>query len=115
MAPSKLCLATLVALAASPAGADEIRLKFAPSHLHVLHRQLRSYGFDCPRVKDVFFLGEKDGRNHMRVVCEGVQAADLTQIRMIVRGSGQYRAEPWIEQGTGGTLAAAFALKSALE
>jgi hypothetical protein len=104
----------LGAFAASGACAEEIRLKFAPSHLHILHRQLRSYGFDCPRVKDVFFLGEKDGRNHMRVVCDGVQAADLTQIRMIVGGSGHYRAEPWIAQGAG-TLAAAFALKSALE
>jgi hypothetical protein len=109
------CLATLLTFAAPVAGADEIRLKFAPSHLSVLERQLRSYGFDCPRVKAVFFLGEKNDRNHMRVVCAGVQAADLSQIRMIVGGSGSYRAEPWIEQQAPGTLAAAFALKAALE
>ena len=98
-----------------PARAGEIRLKFAPSHLNVLERQLRSYGFDCPRVKAVFFLGEKDERNHMRVTCDGVQAADLSQIRMIVGGSGLYRAEPWIDHQADPTLAAAFALKSSLE
>lgn len=110
------CLAILAACAA-PAGADEIRLKFAPSHLNVLERQLRSYGFDCPRVKAVYFIGEEDGRNHMRVVCGGVQAADLTQIRMIVGGSGHYRAEPWSERQAAapGTLAAAFSLKASLE
>ena len=113
--PRTAYLAMLLALAASSASAEEIRLKFAPSHLKVLERQLRSYGFDCPRVTAVFFLGEKDDRNHMRVVCAGVQAADLTQIRMIVGGSGSYRAEPWIEQQAAGTLAAAVALKSSLE
>jgi hypothetical protein len=109
------CLATLLALAASDTCAQEIRLKFAPTHLSALERQLRSYGFDCPRVKAVFFLGEKDDRNHMRVVCAGVQAADLSQIRMTVGGSGSYRAEPWIEQQAPGTLAASFALKSSFE
>ena len=109
------CLATLLTLAAPALRADEIQLKFAPNHLSVLERQLRSYGFDCPRVKAVFFLGEKDDRNHMRVVCAGVQAADLSQIRMVVGGSGSYRAEPWIEQQAPGTLAAAFALKASLE
>jgi hypothetical protein len=109
------CLAALLTLAAMPARAGEIRLKFAPSHLNVLERQLRSYGFDCPRVKAVFFLGEKDERNHMRVTCDGVQAADLSQIRMIVGGSGLYRAEPWIDHQADPTLAAAFALKSSLE
>lgn len=37
----------LLALAASSASAEEIKLKFAASHLNVLERQLRSYGFDC--------------------------------------------------------------------
>jgi hypothetical protein len=105
----------LMAFAASSTRAEEVKLKFAPSHLHALERQLRSYGFDCPRVKAVFFLGEKQGRNHMRVVCDGIQAADLSQIRMIVGGSGQYRAEPWIEERNPGTLAGAVQLKAAFE
>ena len=105
----------LMAFAASSPRAEEVKLKFAPSHLHALERQLRSYGFDCPRVKAVFFLGEKQDRNHMRVVCDGVQAADLSQIRMIVGGSGHYRAEPWIEERNPGTLAGAVQLKAAFE
>ena len=105
----------LLAFAASSASAEEIKLKFAASHLNVLERQLRSYGFDCPRVKAVFFLGERDDRNHMRVVCAGVQAADLSQIRMIVGGSGHYRAEPWIEDRNPGALAGAVQLKASLE
>ena len=105
----------LMAFAASSARAEEIRLKFAPSHLNMLERQLRSYGFDCPRVKAVFVLGERDYRNHMRVICDGIQAADLSQIRMIVGGSGHYRAEPWIEERNPGTLAGAVQLKASLE
>jgi hypothetical protein len=115
MVPRTACLAVLTALAASSAGAEEIRLKFAPSHLTVLERQLRSYGFDCPRVKAVFFLGERNDRNHMRVICDGMQAADLSQIRMIVGGSGHYRAEPWIEERTPGTLAGAVQLKASFD
>jgi len=113
--PRTAWLAILLALAASSASAEEIKLKFAASHLNVLERQLRSYGFDCPRVKAVFFLGEKQGRNHMRVVCDGIQAADLSQIRMIVGGSGHYRAEPWIEDRNPGALAGAVQLKASLE
>ena len=113
--PRTAPLAMLLALAASSASAEEIKLKFAASHLNVLERQLRSYGFDCPRVKAVFFLGEKQGRNHMRVVCDGIQAADLSQIRMIVGGSGHYRAEPWIEERNPGTLEGAVQLQASLE
>jgi hypothetical protein len=105
----------LLAFAASSACAEEIKLKFASSHLTVLERQLRSYGFDCPRVKAVFFLGEKQERNHMRVICDGMQAADLSQIHMIVGGSGHYRAEPWIEERNSGTLAGAVRLKASFE
>ena len=83
----------LLAFAASSASAEQIKLKFAASHLNVLERQLRSYGFDCPRV----------------------QAADLSQIRMIVGGSGHYRAEPWIEERNPGALAGAVQLKASLQ
>lgn len=109
----RACLAILAALAPGDRAGADLRLRFRASELRTLTRELQGAGFDCPRIEAVFFVGERDNRNHMRVVCANVAAADLSQIRIIARGSGTFRAEPWDEEEpqTTGSLASALPLR----
>jgi hypothetical protein len=84
----------------------------------VVAKELRAFGFDCPDVTAMFRVGEKDNRNHIRVVCGRLAAADLAQIRIIAGGSGIQRAQPWSddEDGAGApSLAQSFSLKASLD
>ena len=95
-APSVLArVLTLAGVLAGGPAAAETRLHVGKAQLRSLERELRALGFDCPRVGSVYFVGEKDDRNHMRVVCSGLAAPDLSQIRIVATGSGRYDARPW--------------------
>jgi hypothetical protein len=104
-------LASAVLLATHADATEETRLTFRSGQLRALAQDLRGRGFDCPHVDVVFFEGEKDNRNHMRVVCAGLAAADLSEIRIVVTGSGSFRASPWTpDHAAGGSQRAAEGL-----
>ena len=120
LAPSRVkaafVLAVAVLLAWQAQAEGETKLKFRPNQLRALGQDLRGRGFDCPHIEAVFFEGEKDNRNHMRVVCAGLAAADLSEIRVVATGSGSFRASPWTpDHQDGDSVAAALALRTSLD
>jgi hypothetical protein len=111
-----LALAALLVSDAQASG--ETRLTFRSNQLRALGQDLRARGFDCPQIEAVFFEGEKENRNHMRVVCAGLAAADLSEIRIVATGSGSFRASPWVPEHPGrvsGLAVEGLALRTSLD
>lgn len=55
---------------------------------------LRSSGFDCPELRAIYLVRSEARADEMRAVCRGLSAPDFAAIRLIVRQSGPFRAEP---------------------
>lgn len=83
-----------------------------------MEKELRVRGFDCPRIKAIYLISQEDVRSNIRVLCGGLAAPELSQVRITSRGSGSYQAEPWTVEGSepdAPSLASRLALKASLE
>jgi hypothetical protein len=91
-------LGAVLVLLAAAAQAGEGELWFRKGERKTLARDIRDQGLACPEIKAVYLLGAKADGNHMRAVCGSKDGAGETfDVRLIVRASGSFRAEPWTE------------------
>ena len=73
-----------------------VKLSLSPSLSHALAVELTNQGFTCPTVREMFFVGQVDSRNEMKVVCTG---RGRREFRITARGSGSFTAEAWSDLG----------------
>jgi hypothetical protein len=58
---------------------------------------IRDYGYRCPEVRRIDWLGTKDAGSVMRVVCSSPGSAPETVFRVTAYVEGDFTAHPWRE------------------
>jgi hypothetical protein len=81
-------------LLATAAKAEEKELWFRAVERKGLAQMLRARGFECPELQAGYQVGWQPDGNHVRLVCAGL-AGKSASFRMVARGSGIARMEPW--------------------
>jgi hypothetical protein len=87
-------LTVTLLLLATAAKAEEKELWFRNVERKGLAQMLRARGFECPELQAGYQVGWQSDGNHVRLVCAGL-AGNNASFRMVARGSGIARMEPW--------------------
>jgi hypothetical protein len=88
----------LSVLSVAAAHGDERELWFRRAEQRWLARELRARGFDCSELRAGYEVGARPDGNHIRVVCDtagGPPGSGTSTFRLVARGSGIARMEPW--------------------
>lgn len=112
MIPAVAAVLLLIPIAATAARADENELWFRNAERRDLARALRARGYQCQDVQAGFQVGRRPDGNHIRLVCgaKGSESDDGATFRLVARGSGIARLEPWND-----LVFAGYGLKPSLE